>query len=271
LSLRPERILRLLGDDSLVRELVVLETVDSTNEELRRRAALGASEGTVVAADRQTAGRGRLGRQWHSPPGCGLYVSILLRPAEPPATPGRWTLGAAVAAGEACRALSGIPVQVDWPNDLQHAGRKLGGVLADLRCGSGGAAELVLGTGINVTHEAGDFPEELRGTATSLALAAPGRAPEREDLAAAYLRALGSVIRLLQAGDWNEVARRWERLAPGAQGRRVRVRPPAGHSGPGAYEGLTAGLDPTGALRVLRSDGSIAIVHAADGVDSLEG
>jgi BirA family biotin operon repressor/biotin-[acetyl-CoA-carboxylase] ligase len=271
MSLCAERIRLLLRGEPFVRELVVLEAVDSTNDELRRRAARGAPAGTVVVADRQSAGRGRLGRRWHSPPGLGLYLSVLLRPPQAPAEPGRWTLGAAVAAGETCRALCGVAVEVDWPNDLSVGGRKLGGVLAELRCPPSGSAELVLGTGVNVTHRREDFPGELAERATSLALAAEGRAPAREELAAAYLRALAGVIDLLEAGAWIDVAQRWERLAPGARDRRIRVRPPAGPAAAPAYDGRTAGLDATGALRVRRADGSIAIVHAADRIEALEG
>lgn len=259
-----QRIGALLAGLPFVSRLVSLTTVDSTNDELRRRAARGAESGTVVLAECQTAGRGRMGRSWHSPGGLGLYVSILLRPGRPTAEIPRWTLGASLAACEACRRHTPT-VTIDWPNDLMVGDRKLGGVLADLRSARDRPAELVLGVGLNVHHRRVDLPEELR--ATSLRLAGAGGTLKRESLVVDYLRGVARVSELLERNRWDEVASGWEALAPGARGRRVRIV----SGGPGtAFEGVTDGVASGGGLRVRRADGVGVVVHMADSVRAME-
>lgn len=244
--------------------VIVLDTVDSTNDELRRRALQGAETGTVVLAERQTAGRGRMGRSWHSPSGLGLYVSVLLRPGRPTCEIPRWTLGAALAACEACGEVA-PGVSIEWPNDLVVEDRKLGGVLADLRSAGDRPADLVLGLGLNVNHGETDFPDGLR--ATSLRLAGRGGILGRETLVVAYLRGLDRISGLLERDCWDVVAARWQALAPGARGRRVQVLSAGGES---SFEGVTAGIDGRGGLRVRRPDGVEVVVHMADSVRAME-
>ena len=124
-------IREMLRGEPFVRQLIVEERVGSTNDRIRELAATGAEEGTVVIAESQSRGRGRLGRSWLSRPGLGLYLSVLFRPRAPIPELTRWTLAAAVAACAACRQVGGCKVEIDWPNDLVHDGRKLGGLLAD--------------------------------------------------------------------------------------------------------------------------------------------
>lgn len=255
---------RRLSDDPFVSRLVVLDAVESTNDEVKRRAPEGGVEGLVVLAAAQTAGRGRLGRRWHSVPGAGLYLSVLLIPDEPPAQLTRWSLAAAVAAAEVCRELSGADVQIEWPNDLVCGSRKLGGVLGELRT-SAGRTELVLGLGLNVSHGEADFPPELAGTATSLRLLGAGEGLTREALAAACLSRLGQVVRQMRRSGWESVASRWLELAPGARGASVRVIGAAGRGGR-TVVGRTCGIDTSGALLVRRSDGGTERVSAADSV-----
>ena len=109
--------------------IVVLTTVSSTNDEMRRLAERGAKDGTVVIAGEQTAGRGRRGSRWHSAPGLGLYLSALFRPGGRSEQLTRWTLAASVAAVEACREAGASEVCIDWPNDLTWRGKKLAGIL----------------------------------------------------------------------------------------------------------------------------------------------
>jgi BirA family biotin operon repressor/biotin-[acetyl-CoA-carboxylase] ligase len=268
-ALDERRLGALLRGEPLGGRIVVRDSIGSTNDILRDLAAEGAAEGTVAMAEQQTAGRGRLGRAWHSPRGLGLFVSVLFRPPGPVIELTRWTLGAAVAACDACRRLTGADVTIAWPNDLVWEGRKLGGVLAETRSSAGAASDLVVGAGLNVGHAIEDFPHELSSSATSLRLAAPGRAPEREELAAAYLRELGGIARALHDGAWSTVARRWEHLAPGATGRPVRVVSRGGESD--EYQGTTSGLDEVGALRVRRTDGRIVSVRLVESIRPLEG
>ena len=239
-----------------MRRIVVLETTGSTNDDARRLAAEGAPEGTVVLAESQTAGRGRLGRSWDSPERAGLYLSVLLRPADPPDRIGRYPIAAAVAVCTTCRAFAGEHVVLNWPNDVLADAKKLAGVLAEMRQGPLGA-ELVLGIGINVNQTEEAFPSILRGSATSLRMLGGGVAVDREAVAATLLEALAATLSGLRADDWPEVAERFLRYAPDGEGRRVRLA--------AGGEGLTRGLDVSGALRVATVDG-IVLVHGTDSV-----
>ncbi len=261
-DLRPLR--EHLGDLPWAAHLRLVGVASSTNDLVWELARRGAPEGTTIVADAQSGGRGRQGRQWFSAPGLGLYVSTLLRPPQE-ALSTLWTLAAGIAACEACRHC-GVPVELDWPNDLVHEGRKLGGVLVEARQNAPAGSELVIGTGINVGHEAEDFPPPLRERASSLRLVL-GRPLSRLAVAAAYLRALAFWHARLVAGDTASVHRRWLALAPAARGRRVRVRGPAGTS----WEGITDGLDPAGALRVRQRSGEVLVVRQVDAVELREG
>ena len=161
----------------------------STNDRVRQLAELGAAEGSSVVADRQSGGRGRLGRAWHSPSG-GLWVSTLLRPDQ---ADGISLLGAL-----ACRrALAGFGFEcrVRWPNDLLLAGKKVAGVLVETRLRGARCDFAVLGLGLNVAVT--EFPDELSEIATSLAL--QGEAPPRETLLASYIKHLESLYQELRS------------------------------------------------------------------------
>jgi BirA family transcriptional regulator, biotin operon repressor / biotin---[acetyl-CoA-carboxylase] ligase len=256
-----ERLRDLLAEVPFVRGLTVRDVVGSTNDEVRRFAASGAPEGTVVVADRQTAGRGRFGRSWHSPPGTGLYLSVLLRPGAASAgLIGRYALGAAIAACEACREFAGDGIAIKWPNDLVASGRKCAGILSEVRQTPSGI-ELVVGVGINVAEAPEVFPSAVGRLATSLAAEAGGRGISREELAASLLRRIGDVRDLLARFGWDDVAARFLRYAPGVTGRRVRLA--------SGDIGVTRGIDATGALRVETASGTVH-VHAADSVAAME-
>jgi len=193
---------------------------------------------------------------------------MLFRPDCRPEEVTRWTLAAAVAACEAARDLTSAAIEIKWPNDLLWSGRKLAGILTEVRGAGRGAGELVVGTGWNVMHQPSDFPAELGRQATSLWAAGGGRGPEREQVAGGYLCRLGQLARLLTDGQWPEVARSWERLAPESRGRRVRLLAdaPDGESA----EGVTEGIDELGALLVRRDDGVVQAVRLAESVVRLE-
>jgi BirA family biotin operon repressor/biotin-[acetyl-CoA-carboxylase] ligase len=260
---------RLAGAAPLVRELVVLETTGSTNDDALRLADSGAPEGTVVVASRQTAGRGRLGRPWHSSGDGGLYLSIVLRPAGPVESLTRWTVASALAACEACREASGAAIEIKWPNDLIFGGRKVAGTLAELRSAAGVATALVLGTGFNVNQQAEDFPAELCDRAVSLRMARGGELRSklsREHLAADYLSRMGRIVELLRRGAWPEITRAWLALAPDAVGRSVLVSTGGAGAAGERVPGITRGLDESGALLVERSDGETMHVTMSEAV-----
>lgn len=152
------------------RALLRLDCVDSTNTEVKRQAARNAPDGLVVTAHRQTTGRGRAGRSFHSPEGCGLYLSALLRPQLPPDAAARITAWTAVAVCDAVEATCGLRPQIKWINDLIWNEKKLCGILTELLLRDGRPDGLVVGIGINVNHRPEDFPPELRATATSLSM-----------------------------------------------------------------------------------------------------
>jgi BirA family biotin operon repressor/biotin-[acetyl-CoA-carboxylase] ligase len=142
--------------------------LQSTNDLASDLAAHGADEGTIVTADQQTRGRGRHGRGWHSPPETGIYVSIVLRPEVPPEKAPGLSLVAALALTEAIKPLVGDSVRIKWPNDVLIAERKTAGILTELVSHRNVVSYVIVGVGVNVNQQAGDFPEELRDRATSI-------------------------------------------------------------------------------------------------------
>ena len=173
------------------RALVCLETVDSTNNEVKRRALAGAADGLAVVAEQQTGGRGRRGRSFVSPAGQGLYLSVLLRPRCPLEEVSTLTAWTAVAVCNAVERVCGVRPGIKWPNDVILDGRKLCGILTELELEAETAAlrHVVVGVGINLTQTAADFGPEVAPVAVSLAQAL-GRAPRRAEMAAAVLAAL---------------------------------------------------------------------------------
>lgn len=150
-------------------ELRVYRTISSTNTVLKSLAAEGAEAGLVLLAEEQSAGRGRMGRSFYSPPGSGLYLSLLLRPAMRAADATRLTACAAVAVSETIEELSGRDAQIKWVNDVFVGGRKVCGILteASVDCENGALHYVVVGIGVNTRVPEGDFPEELKGVAGS--------------------------------------------------------------------------------------------------------
>ena len=248
----PEAIRQGLSTRVIGREIVFFDTIDSTSKVLRQAAARGAAEGTVVLANEQTHGRGRLNRTWVSPPGVGIYLSILLRPSGPPAPVHLFTFLPAVATARALRHVSGLPVFIQWPNDVMLRGRKLAGVLAEMRGLESRDPEVVIGIGINVNHTASHLPAELHDVATSLALAT-GRTFARTRVVQELLREMDRGYALLQAGQGSPIIEEWRRLCPSHYGKPVVV---AGGSA-GVIRGTTRGIDDDGALLVERANGGL--------------
>ena len=149
------------------REIICYDAVDSTNIVLKELARQGAENGTVVVADTQGTGRGRMERAFFSPPGKGIWVSILLRPDFLPQEAPKCTLMAAVAVAQAMEKF-GLRAAIKWPNDILHDGRKLVGILTEMSAEMDRVNYIVIGIGINVNIAEEDFPEELRPIATSL-------------------------------------------------------------------------------------------------------
>jgi BirA family biotin operon repressor/biotin-[acetyl-CoA-carboxylase] ligase len=234
------------------RRILYYESVDSTNNTLREAAGRGEPEGTVVLANEQTAGRGRLNRTWVSPAGVGIYMSLLLRPDISGIPLFLYTFLPAVAAARALRRTSGLPVFIHWPNDLTLRGRKLAGILTDIRSSRGHPRDVIIGIGINVNQMPADLPAELTETATSLAMTA-GRRYSRAGIIQALLEELERGYALLRAGKLVEIVEAWRKLSPSHQGAPVEVVGGSGKS----FRGTTRGIDDDGALLIQCPDGGL--------------
>jgi BirA family biotin operon repressor/biotin-[acetyl-CoA-carboxylase] ligase len=226
----------------------------STNADLLARAAAGAAEGLVLITEEQSAGRGRLGRAWVSPPRAALTFSLLLRPhGIPPARRGWLPLLAGVAVATAVRTVAAVDAQLKWPNDILAGPAKLGGILAE----AAGDA-VVIGIGLNVSTEAAELPPPGPGAlpATSLLLSSQGAAmPTREALLGEILAGAERWYQAWRQGDGDPersgLRATYIRLC-GTIGRPVRVELPAGQG----FSGLAVGVDPDGRLLVRESPGS---------------
>jgi BirA family transcriptional regulator, biotin operon repressor / biotin---[acetyl-CoA-carboxylase] ligase len=246
-------------------------TTASTNSDALAAARSGAEHGSVYFADEQTAGRGRGDHAWHSAAGEGLYVSVLLRPQLPAARLPLLPLAAGLAAAAAIHEVSGLPVDLRWPNDLlistprtktspwgpRVGPRKAGGILVEARNESKGPPNavaphaVVVGIGINV-HQRG-FPAGLATPATSLDVEA-GRRISRQSLLAALLKSVERETCALSAADAaRAVLERVESASSWIRGRSVQVH------GPQACEGVTAGLDENGFLLVETAAGVVTV------------
>jgi BirA family biotin operon repressor/biotin-[acetyl-CoA-carboxylase] ligase len=186
----PEELGIRLATQHLGRTYRFLDACGSTNGDVLQMASQGAPHGTVVAADRQTAGRGRMGRQWVSPPGANLYFSVLLRPAAPPFVVPQLALVAGLSVAEAVEQQApAVEAGVKWPNDVLVAGRKLAGILCEMEAEADAVHAVVVGIGLNVNSGRDDFPPLLRKRATSLRIES-GCEIGRVDMLAAVLNAL---------------------------------------------------------------------------------
>jgi BirA family biotin operon repressor/biotin-[acetyl-CoA-carboxylase] ligase len=221
-------------------------TVPSTNDVAASLADRGAREGCVVAAHAQSAGRGRHGRSWVSPPDAGLYLSIVLRP--PRETVRALTIAAGVAVAEGIDAATGLDIALKWPNDVYAGDRKLAGVLAEA---ADGLAYVILGIGINVMPAA--YPPDVAQRATSLEEEL-GRAVDRGLLFAECLVALARRYADLKSGRDAAVIDAWRWRAARTLGRRVRWEV-AGS----VAEGVAETIDATGALVVRTNAGTVTV------------
>jgi BirA family biotin operon repressor/biotin-[acetyl-CoA-carboxylase] ligase len=218
----------------------------STNDVAAVYAERGAPEGTTIVAASQTAGRGRLGRTWFSPPGAGLYMSVVFRTAK--AVP-YLTLAGGVAVVEGVQAATGLPLEIKWPNDVVTRSangpsrrRKIAGVLAEASSSAEGFQYVILGLGINLTPVA--YPAELADRASSVE-SELGRPVEAGPILAEVLAALAGQLRALGGGDPAELIARWRSLAPSTSGAQVEYDTPTGR-----VIGTASGIADDGALLV---------------------
>jgi len=231
------------------------DTIDSTMHRAAELAAQGCPAGTIVGADVQTAGQGRLGRSWHSTGG-GLYFTIVLRPRIELRDLPVITLALGVAVADAIQMFAGVAVDLRWPNDVMVGDRKLAGILAQWQDGA-----VLAGIGLNVSQP--DFPPELRSTATSLALET-GAVQNPPVLLKAIAASIETHTKMLETSGKNAILVLFSNLSSHVYDRRVRVELPGGD-----VFGTTAGLTPDGFL-LLRKDDGEQITITAGGVRPVE-
>ncbi|MCR6545293.1 biotin--[acetyl-CoA-carboxylase] ligase [Dehalobacterium formicoaceticum] len=253
--LYPEEIQKQLRTNLVGRNMIYRERVDSTNILARQTGETGFVDGTVILAEEQTAGKGRLGRVWHSPMGTGINMSLLLRPAIPVSDAAKITLltGAAVARG--LEEITGLKIGIKWPNDLQIQGKKVSGILTEIKADMDQIHYLIVGIGINVNEQ--DFPEELRETATSLHMEV-GRQVSRIETAAVVLNHWEEIYQRFLTQGFTVVREEWKQYAV-TLGKEVHVR-----TINETIHGQALDIDEDGLLLVQDEDHQIHRIMAGD-------
>lgn len=229
---------------------------DSTNRVAMELGHAGEPEGAVVLAEEQTAGRGRAGHTWLSERATGIYVTLLLRPKLAPVQAPLLTMMAGLSAHAAVEAVTGLVVDLKWPNDLMARGRKVGGILTEMHAEPAQVRFVIMGIGLNVNQE--KFAGELAETATSLRMET-GKPQSRMELLVRLLREFESDYNRFSSEGVPSVVKRFEVISSYASGKRVRVT-----NGNESFLGTTAGLGPEGLLKVERDDGRVVTVIAGD-------
>jgi BirA family transcriptional regulator, biotin operon repressor / biotin---[acetyl-CoA-carboxylase] ligase len=256
--LHADDLLSRLGETKIIgRDIRVFESTTSTNDVIEKLAHDGVKEGVVVFAESQTRGRGRLGRKWVSPTGKGLWFSVLLRPGLPPQAITQLTVASATALRRAIESQTGLNPEIKWPNDILINGKKVCGVLTELSAELDRVKYVILGIGVDVNLTAGDFPVELRETATSLK-AELGKAVSRAGLAVELLRELDADYRRVLGGGFAEVANEWEAHCT-TIGREVAIR-----TGVRQVHGRAESLGEDGALLLRTEHGHLERVVGGD-------
>lgn len=238
------------------KEIFFYETVGSTNT-VAAELSEKTSEGAVVLADSQERGRGRLGRTWISPAGVNIHISVILRPKMEIRDATLITIMAAVACATALRKTTGLDVSIKWPNDLTVSGKKLGGILTDLKTEKGAITAAIVGIGINVNSDTDIFPGEVNRIATSVKKET-GNLASREAIAIAVLDEMDRWYTILQEVDNNMLLSEWKRLTS-TLGKKVVVI-----VGEETLMGTAEAIDDEGRLLLTLPSGEIKRISSGD-------
>ncbi len=230
------------------REIHYFTETDSTNTRGEELAAAGSPEGTLVIAEKQTAGRGRSGRSWYSGSRGGIYISLILRPELTPAQVQGITLMTAVAASEALMNICALPLLIKWPNDILINGKKAAGILTTMETRGSEVTHIVVGIGINVNTETGSMPGEIRDIATSLSHES-GRKLYRVEVLRGFLESFEKKYRLFRDGRFPVILDEWIKYS-GLSGKNVEIIMKGK-----TIEGTVTGIDNNGYLQIRSGTG----------------
>jgi BirA family transcriptional regulator, biotin operon repressor / biotin---[acetyl-CoA-carboxylase] ligase len=233
------------------------ESVPSTQKIAHDLASNGAVEGTLVIADEQTAGRGRLMREWHSSLGNGVWMSLILKPHLPPQKAPQFTLITAVAVVQAIEEVTELQPQIKWPNDILINGKKVTGILTELQAESDKINSIIIGIGMNVNHSIDHFPDEIQAIATSLAIE-QGAQLSRAKVVQTILERMESLYTLYMKEGFTPIKLLWESYAVSI-GKRIRAR-----TINGTIEGTALGITAEGVLKIEDQEGIVHQIYSAD-------
>lgn len=244
-----------LSDCSFFHKVVYENSVVSTQQVAHRLAQEGAKEGTIVVADEQTGGKGRLGRPWYSPIGTGIWMSLILKPKIPPQQAPQLTLLAAVAVICGIKKSTGLVCEIKWPNDILLNGKKLVGILTEMQSDLEQIHSVIVGIGINVNQEA--FPNELVAIATSLK-SAKGSEINRAQLMQSILVEFEELYHTFLEHGFQPIKELWETYAV-TIGRNIIAR-----TFHGSISGFAKGITDDGVLLLEDSKGEVHKIYSAD-------
>lgn len=255
--MNPITISQKLQTKVMGRSVHVFDEVDSTMTKAQELVASGSPEGTLVLAEQQNAGKGRMGRKWHSPPGKGIWMSLILKPRIPLHFTPQLTLLTAVALCRAIRRTVHVEVGIKWPNDLLIQGRKISGILLESGAEDERIQYIVAGVGISVNLVAEDYPEELKKIATSLAIEA-GHLVDREALLTNFLQDFEELYDLFHEQGFAPIRILWEANSVSLH-KLITVTTPNGR-----LTGTAESIDDMGALCVRTETGELIKVYSGD-------
>ncbi len=256
--LHPAAIAAGMKTGRLGKTLITYTETGSTNTAIARLGEEGAREGTVVLAESQFQGKGRLGRVWASPPGVNLYGSVLLRPPITPLDAPQLTFLSVVAVARTISSCTPLTPVIKWPNDILVNGRKVAGLLNEMTAETDRVTTVVLGFGVNLNMTLEQFPPELRHPAGSLLLEG-GEPIDRICFTRRLLEELDGLYHQYLNGGYGAIREEWISLC-GVIQRRVRVD----DGGAPSREGVAVGIDENGALLLRRDDGRVESLYTGD-------
>ncbi|MGG5253818.1 biotin--[acetyl-CoA-carboxylase] ligase [Neobacillus sp. SM06] len=256
-NIKPDEIRFGLTTKYIGHNLYYEDQVDSTQKIAHRLANEGAKTGTVVIAEEQLSGRGRMERKWYSPKFTGIWMSLILRPNIPLIKAPQLTLLAAVAIVQAMEEMAGVSPEIKWPNDILVNGKKVTGILTELQAEADRIHSIIIGIGINVNQQITDFPIDLQNTASSLAIET-GKKISRSDLIRSIFSHFEKMYELYLAEGFYPVKLLWESYVRSI-GREITA-----HTLTATIKGKALGITDDGVLQVEDENGKIHSIYSAD-------